>query len=526
MFVFRNYTIENLFDEGTLFSGYDDISVIPETEDSYVWFYQVPILFDTIRQAEIVKAYKDKLQLIADRISSSSFYILSLENLYPVRLCENDTVLQDAIVDFNSFARNLADSNPNFRFVDFGEFLSQFSPDSWINWRFYFISQMILNPVYSGDFKEWWNRSLRILAGKRKKCLVLDLDNTLWGGVLGEDGISGIKVSGDYPGNAFEYFQKGLIALSEAGVILTVCSKNNEEDVKEAWDKNPFILLNDKNLAAWEINWDNKADNIHKLAKRLNIGLDSMVFVDDNPTERELIRQQLPMVEVPDFPKRPYDLPVFYNNLVNDYFRTYRLTSEDKEKSRQYKENAQRAAEASHFADLKEFIRSLDINIIIEEMNEFNLPRLTQMTQKTNQFNLTTHRYSEADILKLAEDGAKIFCISVSDKFGDNGITGEIIFRIEDKKAVIDTLLLSCRILGKGIENIFVKSVINRLIENGIEEFEAEYIPTAKNSQVSDFYDRIGFQTINNMEGKNLYRYIPENRFEIESNYTVKFKNK
>lgn len=525
MFVFRNFTVENLFEDGTHFSGYDDISCIPYDEDCFVWFYQVPIEFDATRQAAI-KGYKECLKLVAEKIGSSKLYILTLENLYPVRFCDNDTTLQDAIADFNVFARQLAESNKNFKFVDFGEFLSRYAPETWINWRFYYISQMILNPAYAQDFKKWWQQRLDTLAGKRKKCLVLDLDNTLWGRVLGEDGIAGIKVSGDYPGNAFEYFQNGLIALADAGVILTVCSKNNEADVKEAWEKNPFIRLNDKYLAAWEINWNNKADNIRKLAKRLNIGLDSMVFVDDNPTERELVRQQLPMVEVPEFPKRPYELPLFYASLVENCFRTYSLTSEDKKKTAQYKANAQRAEAQEHFSNLDDFIRSLEIKIQIDKLNEFNLPRIAQMTQKTNQFNLTTRRYTESDILSLSEKGAEIYCISVSDKFGDNGITGEIIVNIKGDKAVIDTLLLSCRILGKGIENAFVKTVINNLIDSGIKEIEARYIPTAKNAQVADFYDRFGFVVVDESSEDKKYKLYPQGKYEIEDSYTITFNKK
>lgn len=193
--------------------------------------------------------------------------------------------------------------------------------------------------------------------------------------------------------------------LAKSGVILTICSKNNEEDVKELWEKNPFIKIGPRQIAAYRINWNNKADNIRELAKELNIGLDSMVFVDDNPTERELVRQQLPMVFVPEFPKRPYELMNFYRKLVDEYFQTYKFTSEDFYKTEQYKANARRASEQARFTDLSAFIKSLDIHIDVIAANEFNVPRIAQMTQKTNQFNLTTHRYTEADINTFIEMG-------------------------------------------------------------------------------------------------------------------------
>ena len=351
---------------------------------------------------------------------------------------------------------------------------------------------MGMNPRLSKPFAEWFSRKLDEIALKRKKCLVLDLDNTLWGGVLGEDGIEGIKLGGDYPGKAFHYYQDALLELSKSGVILTVCSKNNEEDVLEAWEKNPFMVLKKDNFAAWRINWADKATNIKELAEELNIGLDSFVFVDDNPTERELIKQVLPMVEVPEFPAQPYELPQFFKDLVERYFRVYSLTNEDKQKTEQYKANAQRAQAQRSFVDFDAFLESLDIQITIEAANEFNIPRIAQMTQKTNQFNLTTKRYTDAEVRSLVQAGWKIWCISVADKFGDNGITGCIMVNGD----TFDTFLLSCRILGKGIEDAFIKKILSLLKESGVKTVLALYVPTAKNAQVKDFYERCGFTCV------------------------------
>jgi FkbH-like protein len=370
-------------------------------------------------------------------------------------------------------------------------------------------------------FKIWFERRIKTITTARKKCLVLDLDNTLWGGVLGEDGISGIKVGGDYPGNAFLYFQEALISLADNGVILTVCSKNNEADVLDAWAKNPFIKLNKKYISAYRINWNNKADNIRELACELNIGLDSMVFVDDNPTERELVRQQLPMVEVPEIPTKPYMLMSFFNQLVSDYFRAYELTEEDKHKTEQYKANAQRNALQHQFTDLSDYIRSLGIEVDVIEANEFNIPRIAQMTQKTNQFNLTTHRYTEADINQFVADGASIYCISVRDKFGDNGITGVIIVERNNTVANIDSLLLSCRILGKNIEVAFVKYVLNMLLADGINTVYAKYIQTAKNHHVAEFYNKIGLKQTAETDGTKEYQLTLCEPFTIEDYYKI-----
>lgn len=525
MFVFRNYTVENLFPEGTSFSGYDDISLIPKEDKELVWFYQVPINLDYRKQCEEVVAITQKLQLVYSMLDGASLYVFSLENLFPLRAIDADYELQNAIEEFNRTAQNLATAHHNVRFIDFREYLAQFPEKSWMSWRFYFISQMILAPEVASGFFPWFSKRVAQINGARKKCLVLDLDNTLWGGVLGEDGINGIKIGGDYPGNAFLYFQEGMLQLAKDGVILTVCSKNNEADVIEAWVKNPFIKLKQENISAYRINWNNKADNIRELAKELNIGLDSMVFIDDNPTERELVKQELPMVAVPDFPKKPYGLMQLYQSLVEDYFRAYELTSEDRKKTEQYKANAQRAASSRQFSDMNSFIRSLNIKIEIMPADEFNIQRIAQMTQKTNQFNLTTHRYTEADIQNLVSNGALIHCLSVRDKFGDSGITGAIIVNRAGDEANIDTLLLSCRILGKDIELVFVQTVLNILRNKGIKVVNAQYIPTAKNSLVADFYEKLGFSVLDiNNNGIKQYRVELSQPLSISEDYTISIK--
>jgi FkbH-like protein len=409
----------------------------------------------------------------------------------------------------------------NLKVIDFHEFTSRYTARDLFDWKFYFISQMGLNPALHKDFKAWFDSKMESIALKRKKCLVLDLDNTLWGGVLGEDGIDGIQIGGDYPGKAFLYFQEALLELSKSGVILTICSKNNEQEVLEVWNKNPFLILKKENFATYRINWKDKATNIKELAEELNIGLDSFVFVDDNTTERELVKQLLPMVEVPDFPEQPYELPAFFQKLVNKYFKVYSITDEDKKKTQQYKANASRAQEQRSFGDFKEFLKSLNIQITIEEANEFNIQRIAQMTQKTNQFNLTTRRYTDADVRLFMKEGWKIWCLSVADKFGDNGITGCIMVNENQ----IDTLLLSCRILGKGIEFAFVKKVLALLKDIGISELTATFIPTAKNAQVASFYDKCGFELGTEKEGVKYYSLsLSDANLAIEDYYHITVK--
>ena len=249
-----------------------------------------------------------------------------------------------------------------------------------------------------------------------------------------------------------------------------------------------------------------------------------MVFVDDNPTERELIKQVLPQVEVPDFPAKPYELMPFFKQLVEKYFRIYAVTSEDRAKTEQYRANAMRQAEQSHFADLESYLYSLDMQLDIIPADEHNLPRIAQMTQKTNQFNLTTRRYTEADVQQRLDQGWRVFCMSVRDRFGDSGITATIFLEPTDDTTVnIDTLLLSCRILGKGIEEAFIKTVFNLLRLDGYRRITADYLPTAKNGQTADFYDRMGMTLEATDEaGAKHYSMALSDMFEIKNYYNIR----
>ena len=526
-FVFRNHTIERFFPKEYRFSGYDDVSVIPAEAEGYFWFYQMPVKFDSGQLADEVRSYISQLSYVLQQIPPLKTVVaLTMEWLYNVPLTDDDHRVRMAVDEYNKALTDFEVTYRNLKVIDFSEFTRRYPASELIDWKFYFISQMGMSPKLSKDFKVWFSRKMDGIALKRKKCLVLDLDNTLWGGVLGEEGIDGIKIGGDYPGKSFLYFQEALLELSKSGVILTICSKNNEQDVQEAWERNPFLVLKKEHFATYRINWTDKATNIKEIAGELNIGLDSMVFVDDNPTERELVRQMLPMVEVPEFPIQPYELPVFFQKLVEDFFKVYSVTDEDKRKTEQYKANALRAQAQQRFSDLTDFLRSLDIRMTIEQANDFNIPRIAQMTQKTNQFNLTTRRYTETDIRRFLEEGWKIWCLCVADKFGDNGITGCLMVKPipspsqKEEKGEIDTLLLSCRILGKGIEMAFVKQIMSIMRSEGAKTITAFYVPTAKNSQVAEFYEKCGFTVISEESGTKHYSLsLDKGDFAIEDFY-------
>ena len=284
MFVFRNNTVERFFPKEYAFSGYDDISNIPSNANGYVWFYQTPMGYNRDSLVEEIQGYQQKFGFVLEQIEASKTLIaFTMEDIYALPFTDDDYTVRTAIEQYNSSLFEVEKNHANLKVIDYSEFTRHYPAAELFDWKFYFISQMGINPKLTKDFQAWWQRKLDSIALKRKKCIVLDLDNTLWGGVLGEEGIGGIKIGGDYPGKAFTFFQKSLLHLSKDGVILTVCSKNNEADVLEAWEKNPFMVLKKEHFAAYRINWMDKASNIKELADELNLGLDSFVFIDDNP---------------------------------------------------------------------------------------------------------------------------------------------------------------------------------------------------------------------------------------------------
>lgn len=525
-FVFRNQTVEPFMGyNGVTYSGYDDISLAPTDVDRYIWFYQVPVNPDAGQLAQEIESYSDKLDLVLSGIGKEKpFVIFSLVNLFPLKLTGQDNQVASAIEGFNRHIAQLAMEHPHVKWVDFSDFTCRYARESLVDWKYYLMSQTLLNPKLARPFHDWWAGIERGMMSQRKKCLVLDLDNTLWGGVLGEDGVDGIQLGGDYPGKAYTYWQRALLQLTRNGVILAVCSKNNEADVDEAWLQNPHMVLKREHFSALRINWQDKATNIRQLAEELNIGLDSMVFLDDNPAERELVKQMLPEVEVPDFPGKPYLLIPFFKQLVEQYFMIYHVTDEDRSKTEQYRANALRRAEQSRFVDLDSYLYSLDIALDILPADEHNLPRIAQMTQKTNQFNLTTRRYAESDVRQRLEQGWRVYCMRVSDRFGDSGITAAIFLEpVGDEAVNIDTLLLSCRILGKGIEEAFVKTVLNLMRLDGVRKVTADYLPTARNGQTADFYDRMGLTcACTGDDGAKHYELDLASVYEIKNCYNIR----
>ncbi|MBT8447397.1 MAG: HAD-IIIC family phosphatase [Gammaproteobacteria bacterium] len=377
-------------------------------------------------------------------------------------------------------------------------------PAAAIDRRFWKSSQAPFRGPFLNACARDLARLVRAWRGHAKKCLILDCDNTLWGGVVGEDGVDGVALHPDKePGTGFYRLQQSVLELIDQGIMVALCSKNNEADVWELIDSHPHCLLKKEHLVAWRINWDDKASNIRALADELNIGIDSMVFVDDSPQECGLVTQMLPEVTVLRVPE---DLAAHSDLLTRDgLFDRLAHSNEDRRRTRMYQDEAQRRDAQAGFQDLTAYLQSLETVASIRPPRADELARVAQLTQKTNQFNLTTRRYTDADILAFADaDDTALYSLSVRDRFGDLGLVGVLIVHRAGTTGRIDTLLLSCRALSRQVEFAFIDQAMTALEQAWqLTDWEAQYIPTKKNAQTADFWDRAGFSPAGEGEGED-----------------------
>jgi len=389
------------------------------------------------------------------------------------------------------------DTNHKIFIYDFNEFISKFGEKNIFNYKQFFSGDIKISTEYIPKFVNELMGYVYAILGITKKCIVLDLDNTLWGGVIGEDGFDNIKLGDNPIGHSFVEFQKRLLALNQRGIILAINSKNNFDDAMEVIQKHPNMILKEDNFACVKINWDNKVGNLQEIAKELNISLDSMVFFDDDPLNQEYVRESLPSVLVVDLPKDSSQ----YAQIITEMkeFDILKITEEDTKRGPMYLGQKKRKELESKVGDFDEFLKQMNIVVNIQKANSFSIPRISQLTLKTNQFNLTTKRYQEEEIGKFSSSKNKIVeCIQVSDKFGDNGITGTYIVEKENAEEwIIDTFLLSCRIMGRGVEEIMMNQIVEKAKLSGIKKIKGEFIPTKKNKPAENFYEKLGFKKEN-----------------------------
>ncbi len=341
----------------------------------------------------------------------------------------------------------------------------------------------------------------------RKKCLVVDLDNTLWGGTAGEDGLDGIILSCYKEGARYYNMQKCLKKIKENGILLAIISKNNLEDVREIFEKHPYMVLDKNDFVAWKINWDQKPENMKMLASELNIGLDAFVFFDDNAAERAQMKMECPEVAVPVFPKDTTQLPFTIRQIYNRYFKALNVTNEDQIKTWQYQQERKRKKVKESASSIGEYLKDLEIEVHIRLIEESDGHRVAQLIGKTNQFNVTSIRYSEKELYDLAQNSnSDIIVGEMKDRFGTEGLTAVMILRYESKTAVIDTFLMSCRVMGRQFESVFMESVKKWLRKKHpeLKQLTATYIKSNKNNPVENLYEKLGFDLYEERDGKGV----------------------
>ena len=379
-----------------------------------------------------------------------------------------------------------------------------FKPSIYIN------TEMVLNIDVLPAVSEKIISIINAIRGNIKKCLILDLDNTLWGGIIGDDGIENIQIGNLGIGKAFVEFQYWIKKLKERGIILAVCSKNNESTAKEPFERHPDMVLKLDDIAVFVANWNNKADNIRYIQSVLNIGFDSMVFLDDNPVERSIVRENIPQVCVPELPEDPAEYLEYLYTL--NLFETISVSKEDSERTILYQIENKRNILKTEFTDEDSFLKNLEMSSVVESFNKFNTPRVAQLSQRSNQFNLRTVRYTEADIENIANSKEYFtFAFTLQDRFGDNGLICVVILKHETPDILfIENWFMSCRVLKRDMENFTLNTICDFARSAGFRYLKGEYLPTSKNEFVKNHYSDLGFYYENSFWILKLENYKPK----------------
>lgn len=416
----------------------------------------------------------------------------------------------------NSLNEHLqANKATNVALVDLTKCIAEVSSGASVDWRMWNSSRLLYTPQFFKSYVSQITPAFRTVTGTVRKAVIFDCDNTLWEGIIGEDGLEGIGLDPSTPnGRPFFEVQSLALSLRKQGIALALCSKNNPEDVDAVIDKHPLMVLKAGDFAAKRINWKGKVENILDIANSLNLGLDSIVFVDDSDFEADLVESSIPQVTVMRVPKARGNYPAEFRRYMNLFWSPI-LTREDVGRTRLYQEHTRRNAEATTFVNMEDYLKSLNLVMTVYKNPLEHIQRIAQLTQKTNQFNLTTRRYTVSEIESLFKrPDYAIYTFELADRFGDMGITGLAIVNLEDlpNVAEIQTLLLSCRVLGRGVEQKFLDFILQDLLENGeINIVKASFIRTAKNAQTEKFYDGMGFSVTETDLGRTAYQLATRN---------------
>jgi len=391
-----------------------------------------------------------------------------------------------------------AAKNSNFHICDISSIQNQVGKANLFHTPVYINTEMVFSIEVLPIVAHKTLKMISALNGNFKKCVILDLDNTIWGGVIGEDGIENIQIGSLGIGKAFTEFQYWIKKLKNRGIILAICSKNYERVAKEPFEKHPDMILRLEDIAVFISNWQNKVDNIRQIQSVLNIGFDSMVFLDDNPFERNMVRENLPEITVPELPEDPADYLEYLYTL--NLFETTSFSSEESGRNKLYQLEAERNIIQQNFSNKDEYLQSINMLSLVEPFNSFNTPRVAQLSQRSNQFNLRTVRYSESDITLLTHSDVHFtFAFSLEDKFGNYGLICVVVLKKENTQTLfIENWFMSCRVLNHGMENFVLNTISEFAKGKGFYCLKGQYIPTVKNNLVENLYFDSGFEKSGN----------------------------
>jgi FkbH-like protein len=509
---FNQYQQEILDENSGLYAFKPDVIVLAVQADVLVNenFYSDFVKLSDVGQyqTEIL----DRIQAILSTLSARTDALILVNNFMvppftPLGILDNkaECGFRSFFYELNQKLADLYKESSQVYVVNLEAAAGKHGKSRCLDPKLYYRGSLLFSESFLPVIADEYMGYIKALKNLTRKCLVLDLDNVMWGGIIGEEGIEGIQLGNDSPGNAYKDFQRTLLSYYNRGVLLAVNSKNNPEDAMKAIREHPHMLLREKHFAAMKINWQNKVQNMIELAKEINIGLDSMVFMDDNPREREQMKQSLPQVLVVEMPASPF---LYRQTLesMND-FNLLALTEEDKKRGEMYHARKQRKELRESIGSLEDFLKSLEMKIVIKQADDLGLPRIVRMVNKTNQFNLTSRRYTDSEIRKMKELGNEfeVYGLQVSDRLGDEGIVGVAIVRKEPEVWILDSFLLSCRVIGRKVETAFLAAIVADAKKEGVSMVVGEYIPTQKNSPVKNFYSSHGFEKLSR-EG-DLYRW-------------------
>lgn len=394
----------------------------------------------------------------------------------------------------------------NFHILDYNKICQLYGYNNIINKKYYYAAKITINIEYLPAVAKNITDIISSSIGNIKKCVILDLDNTLWGGIVGDDGYDKIQIGSLGSGPIYTDIQKYFKELKNRGIILAVCSKNDENNAKEPFIKNKEMILSLDDITIFTANWNDKASNIADIQKQLNISYDSMVFIDDNPAERELVKNIIPDITVPDLPGEPEKYLSFIKSL--NLFETISFSQEDLIRTNFYHEEFKRNENKKQYSSIEEYLKHLEMKSSVKPLDNFNYARVSQLTQRTNQFNMRNSRYTEEDILKIMNSNEYAsFIFSLKDKFGDYGIISAVILKIYDNNIFIDTWVMSCRVFGRGMENFIMHKITEYAQKHNIDTITAEHIQTNKNTILKDLYLNFNFKQENNIFTLNTKDY-------------------